>query len=298
MSHQFPNLFPKCVQLGASVSVNSAVAAREGVGGTIAHAGTGSAVLGIRIAPFSRCGTHVILRFLGTRANIPIRSSRHRRHSALLVSTRQRTLLLDCGADWRGRVDRIHPTAILVTHAHPDHADGLRAGALCPVYAADMAWEVMRTWPLTICGQLPLDTPIVVAGFIVECRAVEHSLNAPAVGYRISAGNERLFYVPDVAALVDPVRTLRDVDLYVGDGATLTKSLLRRRGRALTGHAALATQLAWCREAGIARAVFTHCGSALVRMRPSRAAAIVRALGHAHGVNARLAYDGFVLGMQ
>jgi phosphoribosyl 1,2-cyclic phosphodiesterase len=241
---------------------------------------------------------HLILTFLGTRANIPIRSPQHRRHSSLLVSTGRRRLLVDCGTDWRGRLDRIHPTAILVTHTHPDHADGLRAGATCPVYAADMAWEAMRTWPLKICGQLPLDTPVVVAGFIVECRAVEHSLNAPAVGYSISAGNERLFYVPDVAALVDPVRTLRDVYLYIGDGATLTKSLLRRHGRALIGHAALATQLAWCREAGVARAVFTHCGSGLVRMRPSRAAALVSALGHAHGVNATLAYDGLVLGMR
>jgi len=153
----------------------------------------------------------------------------------------------------------------------------------------------MRTWPLDVCSELPLDTPLEIGGFIVECRAVHHSVNAPAVGFRISAADRCLLYVPDVAALIDPERTLRDVDLYIGDGSTLTRALLRSRGRVLTGHAALATQLEWCKTAGISRAVFTHCGSQLVRMSPARADATVSALGRLHDVDARLAYDNLVL---
>jgi glyoxylase-like metal-dependent hydrolase (beta-lactamase superfamily II) len=43
--------------------------------------------------------------------------------------------MIDCGADWLERVRSIAPTAIVLTHAHPDHAAGLAKGAPCPVYA-------------------------------------------------------------------------------------------------------------------------------------------------------------------
>jgi glyoxylase-like metal-dependent hydrolase (beta-lactamase superfamily II) len=37
--------------------------------------------------------------------------------------------MIDCGADWLGEVDRVAPDVIVLTHAHPDHAGGLRKGA-------------------------------------------------------------------------------------------------------------------------------------------------------------------------
>lgn len=45
------------------------------------------------------------LRFLGTRGEIDRRSPEHRRHSALLVGR----VLVDCGRDWLGEVDRLRP---------------------------------------------------------------------------------------------------------------------------------------------------------------------------------------------
>ena len=44
------------------------------------------------------------LHFLGTRGEIELRSRRHRRHSALLVQCQEARIMLDCGADWLGRV--------------------------------------------------------------------------------------------------------------------------------------------------------------------------------------------------
>lgn len=49
--------------------------------------------------------------------------------------------MLDCGADWLGRVARLRPSAIVLTHAHPDHAAGLADGAPCPVYATAETWD-------------------------------------------------------------------------------------------------------------------------------------------------------------
>jgi hypothetical protein len=135
----------------------------------------------------------------------------------------------------------------------------------------------------------------MIGGFVVEARPVQHSLIAPAVGLKISTHDGCLLYVPDVAALEHPKRTLRNVDLFVGDGAILVRSLVRSRGSALIGHASVATQLDWCRSGGVARAIFTHCGSGIVRSAPSRVEAIVQSLGRLRGVEASVAYDGLTV---
>ena len=55
----------------------------------------------------------ICLQFLGTRGEIELRSSRHRWHSALLVQCQKARIMLDCGADWRGRVAALRLTAIV-----------------------------------------------------------------------------------------------------------------------------------------------------------------------------------------
>jgi hypothetical protein len=82
------------------------------------------------------------------------------------------------------------------------------------------------------------------------------------------------------------------VERYVGDGATPERPLIRRRGRVHFGHAAITTQLAWCAAAGVERAVFTHCGSAVVRSVPRTIDDALAAMGRHHGVCVELAHDG------
>jgi len=66
----------------------------------------------------------VKLTFLGTRGEIEARTRRHRMHSSLLVSYRGADVMIDCGLDWLGKFERLHLDAIVLTHAHPDHAWG------------------------------------------------------------------------------------------------------------------------------------------------------------------------------
>jgi glyoxylase-like metal-dependent hydrolase (beta-lactamase superfamily II) len=77
------------------------------------------------------------LTFLGTRGEIDARTWRHRMHTSLLVSYRRANVMIDCGLDWLGKLKRVSPRAIVLTHAHPDHALGLKQGAPCPVYAPE-----------------------------------------------------------------------------------------------------------------------------------------------------------------
>jgi phosphoribosyl 1,2-cyclic phosphodiesterase len=237
----------------------------------------------------------VKITFLGTRGYIERRSRRHRRHSMLRLAYQGGTVIIDCGEDWLSKLGSLRPEAVVITHAHPDHAGGLAGGAPCPVYATKKVWQTMSTIRAPSRGVLPVRKPREVAGLMFEAFPVVHSVRAPAVGYRITAGRACLFYVPDVVAIPHERAALSGVNLYIGDGATLTRPILRRRDRTLIGHTPIRTQLAWCGRQRIPRAIFTHCGSQLVAGDARTLDARVRHMGNQLGVDARLAYDGLTI---
>lgn len=231
------------------------------------------------------------LMFLGTRGEIEARSPRHRRHSSLLIQDGDTRIMIDCGRDWLGRVNSIAPTAIVLTHAHPDHAAGLAKGAPCPVYATKETLDLIGRYPIDG-REMPLQRAMPISGLKFKAFPIEHSLRAPAVGYRISARALSLFYLPDVANLPNATRALRGVALYIGDGATIKRSMARKRNGILIGHAPVTVQLGWCASAGVRRAIFTHCGSSIVRGDARKLNALIRHLGHECNIDARLACDG------
>lgn len=232
------------------------------------------------------------LTFAGTRGCIEARSPLHNRHSSLRVTFGERSLWIDCGLDWLEEISALRADAILLTHAHPDHAFGLGNGAPCPVYATGDTWD--RLTDLAI-GQPRRILPVRASWFCqlkIEVHPVLHSLRAPAVALRIGNDRSTLFYAPDLAGIPDPVRSLTGVDLYIGDGATFDDSLLRLEEGSLCGHAPIEQQLAWCRAAGVRRALFTHCGERIVTGGDRESQEKVRALGEKYGIEAAIARDG------
>jgi phosphoribosyl 1,2-cyclic phosphodiesterase len=230
--------------------------------------------------------------FLGTRGNTLTWSRRHRRHSALMVCCGRARAMVDCGADWLGRIEALRPGAIVITHAHPDHAGGLAQGAPCPVFTTAESWRLLAGLPIRDRRIIEPRSPIRIADALFEAFALDHSLRAPAVGYRITAGGRTLFYAPDVVNIRERSAALAGIDLYVGDGATVLRPMIRRRDKGLIGHATVRDQLGWCSAEGVRRALFTHCGSGIVAGDERRLGAQLRGSARRCGVDARFAFDG------
>jgi len=232
------------------------------------------------------------LTFLGTRGYVEARSRRHRMHASLQVGYYGVRTMIDCGEDWLGRIGEVAPDAIILTHAHPDHAYGLRDGAPCPVYATEATWTTIDDYPVEDRVVVRPREPFRIGDVRFAYFPVEHSRRAPAGGYRIDAGRASVFYVPDVVYVHDRAAALNGVRLYVGDGATVDASMVRKIDDALVGHTPLRTQLGWCEKEGVPRALFTHCGSGIVEGDERTLGAQVRRMADERGVDARIAYDG------
>lgn len=229
--------------------------------------------------------------FLGTRGYVEESSRLHRMHSALMLVSQEKRLLLDAGQSWKGKLRSLAPDWIAITHAHPDHAFALEEDTDVPVYVSRESRELLARFPVRRFRVFDDGDELRLGPFRVRPYDVVHSIRAPAVGFRIRADGITLVYNPDVISIVDEDRVLRRVDVFVGDGASLTRPLVRIRGDALFGHTTVRAQLNWCKRHGIRCAFIVHCGKQLVEM---KAADLQRRVDELAGptIRATIARDG------
>jgi phosphoribosyl 1,2-cyclic phosphodiesterase len=235
------------------------------------------------------------LTFIGTRAYIKSRTKLHFYNASCIVSHRSTHIMIDCGIDWRERVKNLHPrpTAIIISHPHPDHIWGLQDGAPCPVYATARAFKEISDYGLDR-HVIKSYVPFNIGSLTLSAFSVEHSLLVPTVGYRITDGKKTIFYIPDLVYIRRRVAALKNIDVYIGDGARIVVPRIFKRGRRLFGHTSIAQQLRWCQQDGVSRAVFTHCGTDIVT-KPDASAQKIAALAKKYAVETTIAYDGLVV---
>lgn len=235
--------------------------------------------------------------FLGTRGYIKSRTRRHYRHTSTLISHDNTHIMIDCGLDWAKKVWSIKPDAIIITHAHPDHAFGLKHGSPAPVYATQESWQAIENFAINE-TQKHIVTPRIPFKFgsiVVEAFSVVHSIRAPAVGYRITVGETTIFCVHDIVYIEEQHEALRGVQLYIGDGASPVRPIIRKRDGILFGHSPISTQLTWCEKENIPKAIFTHCGSQIVEAHAATVNAQLKKLATARNVLAKIAFDGMII---
>jgi hypothetical protein len=163
------------------------------------------------------------------------------------------------------------------------------------VHAPQKTWQALKRCRIEDRHLIEERTPAKICGVTFEAFSVEHSILAPAVGYRVTAGRASVFYVPDLVFIHDRAAALENVQIYIGDGATVTRSFIRRRDKALIGHSPVRTQLTWCEKEGVPRAIITHCGSEIVTGGEDTISAKLRGMAAERGLDVRIAYDGMKL---
>ena len=95
-----------------------------------------------------------------------------------------------------------------------------------------------------------------------------------------------------MAWIDDRSGALNGARVYVGDGSSVTRSMVRKPGDEIIGHVPIQTQLTWCQKEGVPRAIFTHCGSDIVEGDEEPRAAEIDEMAAERGVEARIAHDG------
>jgi len=240
----------------------------------------------------------VRLHFYGTKGYVEESSRAHAGHSAFVVEENGFRLLCDFGENRKGMLAKVRADAVFVSHAHPDHGWGLWEGTDLPVYASAVTHELLRELPLLNRVVLEPREPVAIGPFRLAAHPVIHSVRCPCVGARIEVGAFALVYGADLVAFEDPEAALAGADLYVGDGSTLTDSLVRRhQSGVLIGHTTVRAQLGWLARHGILKAVFSHFGQGPIEMGEEALGAALEKLADANppGCAVTAAYDGLEL---
>ena len=207
--------------------------------------------------------------FLGTRGLVEEQNEAHKHHTAYIIEDEKQRVLFDFGETW-AQEPLPNVDAIWISHAHPDHIGGLDGRVVdIPIFCSAVTKSLFPE------GLKANDVHIVEHKRefdLLRWRAlpfpVTHSIRAPATGLRLVVDGQVIVLPSDVLYFENADDLMKDAILYIADGSTLEKSLVRKHKETgeLFGHAALRQQLRWCQKYRVPLLFAIHYGKEPIEM--------------------------------
>lgn len=166
---------------------------------------------------------------------------------------------------------KLKPKYVILEHIHEDVIGGLHElRALKPiVFATKEVWDYIRRHYRAISKEkgtfekiygferrvMPPGVTIKLNAFTLRPILVRHATEGQpsALGFKINVGGTTVFHVSDVFDIPDKQKVLKDVDIYIGDGASLSRDIGDQ-------HASMEKQLKWTGDADVRKIYFTQIG--------------------------------------
>jgi len=207
----------------------------------------------------------MLLNFIGTKGEVEESNKYHKITASLFIVNASTRLLVDVGHGIdEAKLKALKPSHILITHAHPDHTDGLfNLRSKIPIYLTQKTAELLskRNIKPIISSIFKEEDTFKIGLLRIKSYPVWHSILVPAVGFSI---NYKIWYSPDVLHISKKEQALKGLQLYIGDGSSPIRALVRKTNDKLIGHASMATQSLWASSAGIKKVIFTHFGKEVI----------------------------------
>lgn len=227
------------------------------------------------------------LTFLGTRGGTKITSKLHKNNSAIRLETHDKTILLDFGASWQGKLKFINPDYIWISHVHLDNALGLKGEETSiPVFMSKGINDKLLE------NQFPLkNCQIVKDNFKFGSIKAQEISN----GLVIETDEGKIGYFPDASDIPDK-SILEGLSIYIGDGSSLTKDIVKNVKKKKIGHKSMITQL---KQTPTTKIIFTNFGEEAIEMKHEELVEKISELGEKFcpDVSVEIALDNSTFGI-
>lgn len=206
-----------------------------------------------------------------------------RNYTATLFSVGSDHLLINTPKGINGMLGLVgaKPKHVLLEHIHEDVVGGLHElRSINPnVFATKEVWDYLKRHYRALSGEkgsfeeiysfpryVIKDQAFMLgkdgAPFTVAPFKVSHAKpgDPSALGFKIDIGGKTIWHCSDVLEVPNRTKILQDVDIYIGDGASLTRGVKTKSKGEEVGHASIEEQIKWAQDAGIKRIYFTQIG--------------------------------------
>ena len=207
--------------------------------------------------------------------------------ASILLKEKGFRLRLDKGSDDR------EADAVVISHAHPDHIEGLRKDDV--IFAGPETARQLRELGYKV-TEIPSLGSRKIGPFTVSVCPVLHSVRAPTYAIRVESENGAIVWAPDILGFYDKDERnifLDGADILFVDGSH-PAGIVRRADDQPIGHVAWSTAVSWAKKAGIKRVVFIHFGEAPVELEKAELEEILAELQAKYGIPCELAKEGQV----